>query len=102
MLTIELNFKIDLIIFQNGKKWQLNINFEKCHVVHFDIKNLRFEYCFNNIAIHINICEKILGLLFDSNLFFREHVFQCVSKVNLYKCKCTDLLVLVKLYKCYA
>ena len=35
------------------KKWQLNINFEKCHVVHFGNKNLRFDYCFNNIAIFI-------------------------------------------------
>ena len=35
------------------KKWQLNIYFEKCHVIHFSKKNLHFDYCFNNIAIFI-------------------------------------------------
>ena len=91
-----------------SKIWQLNINFEKCHVGHFGKKNLCFDYCFNNIAIHMSICDKIFGVPFDSNLFFREHTFHCVSKasrmcnlinVNL---KCTDMLVLVNLYKCYA
>ena len=85
-----------------------NIKFVKRHVVLFGKKNLRFDYCFNNIAIHISICEKILGVLLDSNLSFREHIFQCVSKAsrmcNLIHAniKCIDMLVLVNLYKCYA
>ena len=47
------------------------------------------------------MCEKILGVLFDSNLSFREHIFQCVSKASrmcnlIYaNIKCTDMLVLV-------
>ena len=49
------------------KKWQLNINFEKCHVVYFGKRNLHFNYCFNNIAIHISIYEKILCIPLDSN-----------------------------------
>ena len=32
-----------------SKKWQLNINFDKCHVIHIGKKNLHFDYCFNNI-----------------------------------------------------
>ena len=54
------------------------------------------------------MCEKILGVLIDSNLSFREHIFQCVSKASrmcnlIYaNIKCTDMLVLVNLYKCYA
>ena len=91
-----------------SKKWQLNINFDKCHVIHIGKKNLNFDYCFNNIAIHVSMCEQILGVLFDSNLSFREHIFQCVSKASrmcnlIYaNIKCTDMLVLVNLYKCYA
>ena len=71
-------------------------------------KNLRFDHCFNNIAIHISICEKILGVLLNSNLSLREHIFQCVSKASsmsnlIYaNIKYTDMLVLVNLYKCYA
>ena len=71
-------------------------------------KNLHFDYCFNNIAIHVSMCEKILGVLFDSNLSFREFIFQCVSKASrmcnlIYaNIKCTDMLVLVNLNKCYA
>ena len=90
------------------EKWQLNINFDKCHVIHIGKKNLHFDYCFDNIAIHVSMCKKILGVLFDSNLSFREHIFQCVSKASrmcnlIYaNIKCTDMLVLVKLYKCYA
>ena len=39
----ELNFEMNLIIFQNGeKKWQLNIYFEKCHVIHFSKKKSTF------------------------------------------------------------
>ena len=91
-----------------SKKWQLNINFDKCHVIHIGKKNLHFDYCFNNIDIHVSMCEKIFGVLFDSNLYFREHIFQCVSKASrmcnlIYaNIKCTDMLVLVNLYKCYA
>ena len=91
-----------------SKKWQLNINFDKCHVIHIGKKNLHFDYCFNNIAIHVSMSEKILGVLFDSNLSFREHIFQCVSKASrmcnlIYaNIKCTDMLVLVNSYKCYA
>ena len=54
------------------------------------------------------MCEKILGVLFDSNLSFRELIFQCVSKASrmcnlIYaNIKCTDMLVLVNVYKCYA
>ena len=90
------------------KKWQLNINFKKCYIVHFGKKNLRYYYCFNNIIIHASICEKILGVLIDSKLSFREHIFQCVSKASkmcnlIYaNIKCTDMLIIVKLYKCYA
>ena len=46
--------------------------------------------------------------IFDSNLSFRERIFQCVSKASrmcnlIYaNIKCTDKLVLVNLCKCYA
>ena len=46
------------------------------------VKNVLFDYCLN-IAIDISICEKILGVLLDSNLSFREHIFQRVSKVSI-------------------
>ena len=84
------------------KKWQLNINFEKCHVIHFG------KQIYILIIALISNCEKILVVLFDSNLSFREHIFQCVSKASrmcnlIYtNIKCTDMLVLVNLYKCHA
>ena len=40
-------------------KWQLKINYQKCYIIHFDYKNLNFNYYFNNNIITTRHCEKI-------------------------------------------
>ena len=42
--------------------WQLKINFDKCHVIHFGHKNSNFEYYFDMHKIGVSKCEKILDV----------------------------------------
>ena len=57
-----------------SKKWQLNINFDKCHVIHIGKKNLHFDYCFNNIAIHVSMCEKFL-VFYLTLIYLSEKIY---------------------------
>ena len=38
--------------------WQLKINFDKCHVIHFGHKNSNFEYYFDMHKIGVSKFEK--------------------------------------------
>ena len=40
-------------------KWQLKINYQKCHIIHFGYKNLNFNYYFDNNIIITSHCKKI-------------------------------------------
>ena len=60
--------------------WQLKINFDKCHVIHFGHKNSNFEYYFDMHKIGVSKCEKILGVWLDDKLSFKEHVYEIVNK----------------------
>ena len=53
-------------------KWQLNINYQKCHIIHFVYKNLNFNYYFENNIITTSHCEKILGVVIENKLSFRN------------------------------
>ena len=74
-LQSELN---ELLKWAN--KWQHKINFDKCHVIHLVSKNKNFTYRLDLHNIEVSQCEKILGVLLDSNLSFKEHVYETVKK----------------------
>ena len=63
-------------------KWQLKINYQKCHIIHFGYKNLNFNYYFDNNILTTNHCEKILGVIIDNKLSFKEHIYDCVNRAN--------------------
>ena len=86
----------------------LNINYDKCKVIHFGHANKAFNYKLNDILIKSSNNEKILGVVIISNLSFKEHIYACVNKklygisnlisTNLRNLQCNAL---VNLNKCY-
>ena len=67
-----------------GAKWQLKINYQKCHIIHFGCKNLDFNYYFDNNSIGptTSHCEKILDVIIDNELSFKEHIYDCVNRTS--------------------
>ena len=67
-------------------KWQLPFNIDKCKVLHLGKNNQKYTYklgsCSNLMTLEQVEEEKDLGIKFDSQLSFRQHVAECVSKAN--------------------
>ena len=59
-------------------KWQLEINNQKCHLIHFGYKNLNFNYNLDNNIITTSHCKKILGIIIDNKLSFKDHIYMIV------------------------
>ena len=57
-----------------------DINYDKCKVIHFGHANKAFNYKLNDILIKSSNNEKILGVVIDSNLSFKENIYACVKK----------------------
>ena len=93
-------------LIRRADSWQLKINFDKCHVIHFGHKNSNFEYYFDMHKTGESKCEKILGVWLDDKLSFKEHVYEIVNKSSrvcaliLNNIKNVDDNLLIKLYKC--
>ena len=89
-------------------KWQLKINYQKCHIIHFGYKNLNFNYYFDNNIITISHSEKILGVIIDNKLSFKEHIYDCVNKASkicniiFANIKQVNNSILIKLHKSFA
>ena len=90
-----------------AERWCLNINYDKYKVIHFGHANKAFNYKLNDILIKFSNNEKILGVVIDFNLSFKEHIYACVKKgygiSNLISTNLRNLQrnALVNLYKCY-
>ena len=63
------------------ERWCLNINYEKCKVIHFGHANKASNYKLKDILIKSSNSEKILGVVIDFSLSFKEHIYACVKKV---------------------
>ena len=63
-------------LVNRATKWQLKINFDKCHVIYFG-NNLYFDYNLDVHNIIVSKCEKVLGIYIDEELSFKEHVYEC-------------------------
>ena len=89
-------------------KWQLKINYQKYHIIHFGYKNLNFNDCFDNNNITTSHCEKILGVIIDNKLSFKEHIYDCVNRASkicniiFANIKQVNNSILIKLYKSFA
>ena len=78
-----------------------------CCATDFGRKNNNFAY---NLDGHIITCsqsEKILGVIIDTDISFKQHIYQCVDKANkmcniiLNNITDVDVCTLVDLFKCY-
>ena len=103
-----LKLQYDLIeLCKWAERWCLNINYDKCKVIHFGHANKAFNYKQNDILIKSSNNEKILGVVIGSNFSFQEHLYAYVKKgygiSNLISTNLRNLQrnALVNLYKSY-
>ena len=89
-------------------KWGLVINLQKCKLMHFGYNNHKYQYNLGIEILNVSHCEKVLGVLIDDKLSFKDHVYMCVKKSSQV---CNMILanvhnfendILVNLYKTYA
>ena len=89
-------------------KWQLKINYQKCYLIHFGYKNLNFNYYFDNNIITTSHYEKILSVIINNKLSFKEHIYDCVNRASkicyiiFANIKQVNNSILIKLYKSFA
>lgn len=91
--------------------WQLKFNASKCHCMHIGKNNPCHSYLMNDnsqTTVIINTDkEKDLGVLFDNDLKFTEHIAQKVKKANQMLgmvCRtftCLEVEVFLPLYKSF-
>jgi len=65
-----------------SEQWQLPFNKEKCKVVHYGKRNPRAVYTMNDTVVEQGDIERDLGVLFDSNLTFAQHIQTSCRKAN--------------------
>ena len=60
--------------------WQLNINIDKCYVVHFGSKSPNYTYFINGSQIKATDFVPDLGVYVDSQLKFGDHINKIIGK----------------------
>ena len=86
-------------------KWQLHFNASKCKCMHLGKDNPNHQYSMNNTSIENVSLEKDLGVTFDSELKFNEHIALKVKKANQSvgmirkSFTCMDPEIFIPLYK---
>ena len=64
----------------------MKFNAEKCHTLHYGYNNLEYDYYLtaNNARSEIKTedSERDLGVLFDTDLKFRQHINNSINKAN--------------------
>ena len=76
-LQLELNNFCKLVC-----KGQLKINYEQCTVQHFGRKNNNFVYNLDGNIIASSQSEKIHGVIIDTDISFKQNIYQYVDKAN--------------------
>ena len=69
-------------LFYWSRKWQLPLNISKCKIIHYGKKNPMHEYTMDGTTLFTDSEEKDVGVLFDSELTFRKHISNMISKAN--------------------
>ena len=72
-------------LFKWSSDWQLNFNISKCKVMHVGRNNPSLTYFVDtqrSNVLSVVASEKDLGVIFDKNLYFDEHIYTTVNKAN--------------------
>jgi len=67
-------------LYQWSLKWQMNINFAKCHILHLGTKNSMTDYFINGFKVISECVVTDLGVQVDSNLRFNNHINSICAK----------------------
>ena len=71
-----VKFQNELSIFYNWCiKQELIINLQKCKLMHFGYNNHKYQYSLGTDMLNVSHCEKVLGVLIDDKLTFKDHVY---------------------------
>ena len=69
-----------------AKSWQMTYNYKKCHHLHVEKNYQNTEYTMETVNGPVKIAkvdsETDLGVIFDSNMKFGEHINSKVTKAN--------------------
>jgi hypothetical protein len=68
--------------FEWTQDWLLNFNINKCVVMHYGSNNKNYPFFINNIQLQDSESERDLGIIFSTNLKWKNHVTMITSKAN--------------------
>ena len=60
----------------------MELNADKCHILHFGKRNPRYEYQINGCKVSIVNEQEDLGVIIDDNLNFTSHYVKARNKAN--------------------
>ena len=95
-------------LFKWSVDWQMAFNISKCKVMHVGKNNPSTAYFVDketSDCLSVVESEKDLGVIFDTNLHFDEHVYASVNKANrmigiIYRSfSCMNITMFLSLYK---
>jgi ribonucleases P/MRP protein subunit RPP40 len=69
-------------VYQWGVKWQMELNLDKCVVMHLGHKNRNYEYKINGIVLKHVEEERDLGVIIDNKLRFKKQCAKAANKAN--------------------
>ena len=68
--------------------------------MHFGCNNKKYQYSLGVEILNISNCEKILGLLIDDKLTFKDHVYKCLKKASqICNMILQQMYIILKLYR---
>ena len=65
-----------------GNKPMMTFNIDKCNILHYGKHNNMYNYCLNNYRINVDCFIKDLGVTFQDDIKFGEHIKKMVLNAN--------------------
>ena len=69
-------------LYEWSNKWLLPFNIDKCSILHYGKHNNMYNYCLNNYRINVDCFIKDLGVTFQDDLKFGQHIKKIVLNAN--------------------
>ena len=69
-------------IYEWAKKWQMELNLDKCFVMHLGTKNMKCQYTLNGVVLKEVEEERDLGVIIDNKLKYKKQCAKVAKKAN--------------------